>query len=101
MPSDHAQFMGYMVCFSILLYGFLQRHRQDLALPPKIALLVPFAIAAFVCYSRMALGVHSTEQVLVGIVAGVLFAIVWYYIGTLLYPRVASGPVAQVRAKLD
>lgn len=101
MPSDHAQFMGYMVCFSILLYGFLQKHRQDLPIPSKIALMAPLAIALFVCYSRMALGVHSTAQVVVGFVAGVFFAILWYYLGTLLYPRIAGVAHAQARVKAD
>lgn len=101
MPSDHAQFMGFMVCFSVLLFGFLQKHRQDLSLPPKLALLVPFAIALFVCYSRLALGVHSTAQVVIGFVAGFLFAIVWYYIGTLLYSRFISVSSASSRAKMD
>jgi membrane-associated phospholipid phosphatase len=85
MPSDHAQFMGYFACFSFFLYGFLQRHRGEIPLPHRFVLLIPVVIAFFVCYSRAALGVHSTEQVVLGFLFGAFFAYAWYHLGVILY----------------
>lgn len=101
MPSDHAQFMGFLVCFSFLVYGFLQRHRQDLSLPPRLTLLIPLFIALFVCYSRLALGVHSTAQVALGFLFGFVFAIVWYWIGTTIYARYITSSQLTQKQKLD
>lgn len=85
MPSDHAQFMGFIAFFSFFLYIFLQRHRQDLTLPHPILLVGTTILALFVSYSRLAVGVHSTSQVVLGFGIGAAFAFVYYEIGMLLY----------------
>ena len=101
MPSDHAQFMGFIAIFSILTYRFLQHQRPQLILPPKIALTIPLSVALFVCYSRYAIGVHSLEQVLVGFVVGVIFAFFWYFLGAILYPSYSGRLESILHRKID
>lgn len=87
MPSDHAQFMGYICCFSFLIYGFLQRHRRDILLPHPFVLVLPVCVSLFVCYSRVAIGVHSTVQVVLGFLFGFFFAYCWYHLGVIIYSK--------------
>lgn len=98
MPSSHAQFVAY---FSLSLTFFLLvRHKPSDASPhlrnrTAEALLHPtyrqssfseraflslIAIsgAAAVALSRIYLSYHTPKQVLVGVVAGTLFAVVWF-----------------------
>ena len=87
MPSDHAQFMGFLALFPFLLYAFLSRTHPELALPPPASLIIFVLISILVCYSRIAVGVHSTEQVVWGFLIGLAFSFVWYQIGVLLYTK--------------
>lgn len=101
MPSDHAQFMGFVACFAVLAYEFLHQERPHIHLPPKISLLIPLVVALFVCYSRLAIGVHSFEQVYLGFVFGALFALIWYYLGVILYPTYGARLDSILHRKSD
>lgn len=84
MPSSHAQFVSF---FSLSLSLFLLfRHKpRPTATYATTSLtersiwsLVACACASFVALSRIYLNYHTPRQVLVGCIAGALFAIVWF-----------------------
>lgn len=97
MPSSHAQFVAY---FSLSLTLFLLvRHkpshatshsqsttdtmlyptyRQSSFLERAFLSLLALSGAAAVALSRVYLSYHTPKQVIVGIIAGVSFAVVWF-----------------------
>jgi hypothetical protein len=57
-------------------------------------------LSAFVCHSRVQLGVHSLKQILVGVTFGTLFGLVWHVFGQsvvrcTVFPWIESTSVAQ------
>lgn len=98
MPSSHAQFVSF---FSVSLTLFLLvRHkpshvtphsqnsttdtllypsyRQSSFLERAFISLLALSGAAAVAWSRIYLSYHTPKQVIVGVVAGILFALVWF-----------------------
>ncbi|KAI9778333.1 MAG: hypothetical protein M1839_008120 [Geoglossum umbratile] len=84
MPSSHAQFVAY---FSVSLALFLLvRHqpnpsttRTPLSFSIRaIVSILAVASACVVATSRIYLSYHTPKQVLVGFVAGIAFAFVWF-----------------------
>lgn len=98
MPSSHAQFVAY---FSLSLSLFLLvRHnpshasahsqstttdallyptyRQSSFLERAFLSLVALSGAAAVAFSRIYLSYHTPKQVIVGVIAGTLFALAWF-----------------------
>lgn len=89
MPSSHAQFVAYW-SLSVALF-LLVRHK-----PPKVmgykssthrpwnlverlsVVLAGFGMAAVTAWSRVYLGYHSPRQVIWGVAAGCVTAVVWY-----------------------
>ena len=73
MPSMHAQFMALL-----LLYVLLRMRRFAQRYPLQVVLLNAALVVAtiIVCYGRVYLMAHTTEQVLVGLAVGMLHAIV-------------------------
>jgi dolichyldiphosphatase len=90
MPSSHAQFVAF---FSISLSLFLlvrhvPSHANSYA-PSTMVERVLLSILACLCASAVAasriyLNYHTPKQVLVGAVAGIAFAIIWFFFTTLL-----------------
>lgn len=86
MPSSHAQFMAF---FSTSLTLFLIfRHfpkpptpcHTPLSLLSRIILsALSLANAGLVSWSRAYLNYHTTKQIVVGFLAGVLVAILWFF----------------------
>lgn len=79
MPSNHAQFMGFFCCYWLL---FICRQKNAprspvLRLGCSVLLLL---LGVAVTYSRVHLGYHSWEQVLVGNIVGSVAGIAWYWI---------------------
>jgi dolichyldiphosphatase len=90
MPSSHAQFVSF---FSVTLALFLLfRHvphptetHTPLTFVQRFALsILALASAAAVAFSRIYLNYHTPKQVIVGCVAGVSYAIVWFAFTTYL-----------------
>lgn len=98
MPSSHSQFVSF---FSISLTLFLLlRHKptnpshptsqnplypsypQFTLLERSILSLLSLACAASVAASRIYLNYHTPRQVLVGVLAGAVFAVVWFAVGS-------------------
>jgi len=75
MPSNHAQFMGFVAMFSTL---YLQV-RSKRSMLEKVGTVVGTWCAAVLCsYSRVYLGYHTSLQVVVGTGVGALFGIIWF-----------------------
>lgn len=90
MPSSHAQFVAF---FSVYLALFLlfrhSPHPSDTHTPTTLfeRLLLAawsFVFAATVCASRVYLQYHTVNQVLVGSLVGVLTAIAWFGVTTVV-----------------
>lgn len=97
MPSSHSQFVSF---FSISLTLFLLlRHqptnahqnvnnasgaaiypiyKQSTLLERLLLSVLALAGAASVCASRVYLSYHTPKQVMVGVTAGAIFAVVWF-----------------------
>ncbi|KAK3280082.1 hypothetical protein CYMTET_12064 [Cymbomonas tetramitiformis] len=87
MPSSHAQSLGYMATYpAVLLFS----HSADL-LPASLGLE---AAALFASWLRIACGLHTVDQVLVGYLAGGSTALVWMWGGMQALPAISSSPTA-------
>lgn len=80
MPSSHAQFMAfwamYLALFISLRHAGPHSHRVE-----KWGLVVAAVVGAVaVATSRVYLGYHSQRQVVVGMSAGFVFAIWWFWV---------------------
>lgn len=90
MPSSHAQYVGYFCVYLTLFLLF--RHdphnhpnasKSHIATPlwQRLALaLLSIACAAAVAQSRIYLNYHTPKQVYVGVTAGVVCAIGWFFV---------------------
>lgn len=86
MPSSHAQFVAFW-CVSLALF-LLVRHRpsasrsarrQQWSLAQRLGVsIVAAVLAAATAWSRIYLNYHTTKQVVVGSVAGVVVALAWF-----------------------
>jgi dolichyldiphosphatase len=77
MPSNHAQFIWYFVAINIM-----QLMQSNSALPrlyQRLYSLCLFFLAILVSYSRIYLGYHTIDQVIVGGLVGSLCGIIWHY----------------------
>jgi dolichyldiphosphatase len=90
MPSSHAQFVSF---FSVSLALFLLfrhvPHPTETHTPFSfggrfLLSLLAIACAGTVAVSRIYLNYHTPKQVLVGVAAGAVFAVVWFVFTTLL-----------------
>ncbi|KAF4324060.1 hypothetical protein BBO99_00002336 [Phytophthora kernoviae] len=70
MPSAHSQFIAFFAAY-VVAYTWKRlnsRRRQE----QWFTIVSVLVVAVLTCYSRIHLGYHSTEQVVVGVVFGVL-----------------------------
>jgi len=90
MPSSHSQFVTFFsLSFTLWL---LFRHvptastsYQPSTLPERLLLcLLAFIGAGAVAASRVYLNYHTPKQVLVGVSAGAIFALIWFLLTTSL-----------------
>ncbi|KAM3581339.1 hypothetical protein VKS41_006166 [Umbelopsis sp. WA50703] len=76
MPSSHSQFMAFFAVQTVLYTHFNIRLDH-----PKIKWLLylpTLALTMLVMYSRVHLGYHSIEQVLVGCGIGTIYSVIWF-----------------------
>lgn len=96
MPSSHTQLIFFQCTWALLVARCRTRHPTG----TLDALLVACgcALATLVGASRVVLGYHSVEQVLVGAAAGVATAVVWFGILTCCVQPVFATTVQRVGA---
>lgn len=88
MPSSHAQFVTYF-SLSLSLFLLLRHHSPPggggVGIEIRVALSgLALAGAALVSWSRVYLNYHTPRQVLVGCVAGLVSALLWFTATTFL-----------------
>jgi dolichyldiphosphatase len=86
-PSSHAQCMWYFITVGCLMrWRAFARSQNDSTAERSAfwALAAPASLLAGLCVpaSRVVLGYHTTEQVLVGSLVGVLSGLAWYLVLT-------------------
>jgi len=97
MPSDHAQFSFFFLAYM----SFWIRFRSRMPLSQKRALIASMLLlGGVVCYSRVHLGVHTLEQVLVGAAVGSLLGALWGAWGrvcvwTHIYPLIERSAIGR------
>lgn len=75
MPSNHAQFMGFLLCYSAL---FLHQRCDCPRWEAAAWVAGTAALTALVCVSRIYLAYHTTGQVLVGLGVGLAAGGCWF-----------------------
>ncbi|KAL4115218.1 hypothetical protein PRIC2_013384 [Phytophthora ramorum] len=97
MPSAHSQFMGFFAAY-VVVYTW-KRMNSRRRLEQWFTIFSVITMAVLTCYSRIHLNYHSTDQVVVGAVFGVLTGVVWYMlvssVSPWLFPRVAESSLAK------
>jgi dolichyldiphosphatase len=87
MPSDHSMFMFFIATHVISQMWDDAALRRHSFIVSSIGLLT---LSGLIGYSRLFLGVHSLEQVIVGVVFGVVLGRVWYYVSKLHFQKWSS-----------
>jgi dolichyldiphosphatase len=96
MPSNHSQFMGFLVSAGAL--WALRRWRAGV-IWRLAAVLGALVLATLVCASRLYLGYHDVRQVVAGAVVGVVSGIAWHAFTETalrpLFPAIANTSLAR------
>lgn len=111
MPSNHAQFMGFLAGY-VALWALLRwrasatrivhSHHHHITSSVEKALFVAgvWTLTALVSFGRVYLGYHTPVQVVVGLAVGAVTAGLWFTTVELLmrphFSRVAAWPLAVV-----
>ncbi|CAO3621461.1 unnamed protein product [Mucor fragilis] len=83
MPSSHSQFIWYFAVYgSLYMYRYIH---LDHSIWKVLTSLAMFALAALVSISRIYLGYHTLNQVIVGSLVGIVFGSAWYGFVNLLH----------------
>jgi dolichyldiphosphatase len=75
MPSNHAQFMSYLISFYIFQIAFNSKYLTKMY--KLLYILILLLIGITVCYSRIYLNYHTIDQVVVGVIIGSILGIIW------------------------
>ncbi|TYZ56993.1 hypothetical protein PybrP1_008905 [[Pythium] brassicae (nom. inval.)] len=97
MPSAHAQFVAFFAAYVIAYtYKRLNEHRR---LEQLLTIASAAVLAVAVCFSRVRLGYHTKEQVVVGALVGTCVGLLWHSfiakISVWLFPLVAQSQLGQ------
>jgi dolichyldiphosphatase len=79
MPSDHSQFLFFATTYVTCVLFSRANIKKSSAFISSVTML---SITLIVCYSRLFLGVHTWQQVLVGALLGIVTGPIWYKITT-------------------
>ncbi|XP_070532410.1 dolichyldiphosphatase 1-like [Ptychodera flava] len=105
MPSSHSQFMWFFAIYLVLFVYIRIQYTSsssssiiDIAWKHVVS-VGALVVAAIVCYSRVYLHYHTSQQVFMGAAVGTLLAIPWFIFTQLvltpLFPVVASWPISE------
>lgn len=83
MPSDHAQFMFFLLFYVSWMFLFRNCFTQS-KVYKSIAITTTLALSTAVAYSRIRLNVHSEDQVLAGALLGSFLSISWTLLGAFI-----------------
>ena len=75
MPSDHSQFLFFATSYLTLVVFSRANIQKSSAILTSTFMTI---ITLVVCYSRLYLGVHSLQQVVVGGIVGIVTGPIWY-----------------------
>lgn len=130
MPSDHSQFM-FIYCTYLLLWIWLSNRyhinytnssnssinstSNDISyginiggerLWKIICSILLVTISCIVAYSRIFLGVHTIEQVIVGCIVGTILGIIWFIISYCIlykhiYPMIENSCIGRMLYVMD
>ncbi|ETM47157.1 hypothetical protein L914_08062 [Phytophthora nicotianae] len=97
MPSAHSQFISYFASYAVAYtYSRLNAHRY---IEQWFTIVGCIFLAVFTCYSRVRLGYHTKDQVVVGAIVGAIVGFSWHsLISTVspwLFPLIAQSRLAQ------
>jgi dolichyldiphosphatase len=76
MPSNHSQFVSFF-CIFYILHVFHMKPQPLSTLVKRFVVLSLLSLQFVVCYSRVYLSYHTSEQVIVGALVGGLFGALW------------------------
>ncbi|GAA5813014.1 hypothetical protein MFLAVUS_006480 [Mucor flavus] len=83
MPSSHSQFIWYFAVYgSLYLLKFIQ---LDHDIWKVLTIFAMFSLAILVSVSRIYLGYHTLNQVIIGSLVGIFFGLIWYTVTKLLH----------------
>lgn len=97
MPSAHSQFISFFAAYAIAYtWSRLNSHRY---LEQCFTIVGSALLAVLTCYSRVRLGYHTKDQVIVGACVGALAGLSWHLlvsaISPWLFPIVVHSRVAR------
>ncbi|ETM47158.1 hypothetical protein, variant [Phytophthora nicotianae] len=76
MPSAHSQFISYFASYAVAYtYSRLNAHRY---IEQWFTIVGCIFLAVFTCYSRVRLGYHTKDQVVVGAIVGAIVGFSWH-----------------------
>ncbi|CAO3617602.1 unnamed protein product [Cunninghamella blakesleeana] len=82
MPSSHSQFVWYFTTFGTI---YLLKHiKLSAPIWKGFYIFAMITMSVMVCQSRVYLGYHTLEQVMVGSSVGVIFGFIWYQLMELI-----------------
>ena len=91
MPSNHSQFMMFFAVYYSFQLLFRTTSIRYLSLIERcLYAKLLLSMACLVCYSRVYLSNHTTEQVLVGFVVGAVIGIIWFLFDVLYGYRIGN-----------
>lgn len=97
MPSAHAQFLTFFAVYVVA--RTLHRWTHHRKFEQVFTIVGVLVLALLVCISRVHLGYHSHEQVVVGAIVGTISGLSWFVLVTklapVLFPRIVATPLAQ------
>jgi len=110
MPSHHSQYMFFVAAYisGWLLDRVFEKTKEnrcggwwEAKFKHLVLTCIFYLLSTVVVYSRIHLGVHTTEQVLVGCIVGWIVGFLWhlagkYFFRPLVFPYVAQTWVAQI-----
>ncbi|RLN58633.1 hypothetical protein BBJ28_00010407 [Nothophytophthora sp. Chile5] len=87
MPSAHSQFVAFFAAY-VIVYTMNKRRLVG----QWLTIVSVFVLAVLTCYSRAHLGYHSTEQIAVGALIGMLAGFAWNALVSTYGIPVVDGP---------
>lgn len=104
MPSSHAQFIWFFSIYVLYFFAIRLHHINNNSIISALWRIIIVSscliLALIVCIGRVYLHYHTTAQVIVGGIIGVIFATIWFFIVhrilTPLFPQLVTLKVCEM-----